>query len=224
MNDMQQYFANLSMSPDLPPAHQQFLFELRDVHGFVPKVCYDIGACVLHWTHGAKRVWPDSKYVLFDALDHVSFLYQGYDAYVGVLSDKDDRIVRFYQNEYLPTGSSYYREIGNQMSAQVFPDHAYQIKYAKTLDAVVKERGFPLPDLVKIDVQGSELDVINGGLETLKHAKYLIVELQHTDYNQGAPKADVSLPYIESLGFQCISKKFADNGADADYCFKNTRL
>lgn len=82
---------------------------------------------------------------------------------------------------------------------------------------------FPNPDLVKIDVQGSELDVIKGAQATLNYTKYLIVEIQHTDFNQGAPKVDSVLPFIESMhnnSWECIAHRFSDNGPDADYCFK----
>jgi hypothetical protein len=96
----------------------------------------------------------------------------------------------------------------------------YVERICRTLDSVVAERGFPLPDLIKIDVQGCEMDIIKGALETLRSAQYLIVELQDTNYNDGAPKADVTLPFIESLGWTCIARKFSDNGPDADYCFR----
>lgn len=71
----------------------------------------------------------------------------------------------------------------------------------------------------KIDVQGAELDIIKGGLSTIKNAKHMIVEMQHTDYNAGAPKVDVTLPFIESLGFKCVARRFAAAEVDADYGF-----
>ena len=40
-------------------------------------------------------------------------------------------------------------------------DHLHQtiiFQRTFTLDKVVKERGFPLPDFIKIDVQGCEMD------------------------------------------------------------------
>ena len=54
------------------------------------------------------------------------------------------------------------------------------------LDTIIKERNYPLPDLIKIDTQGSELDILNGSSEALKNIKYLIVELQHIQYNKNA--------------------------------------
>jgi hypothetical protein len=83
----------------------------------------------------------------------------------------------------------------------------------------VEENDFPLPDLVKIDVQCSEKYIIAGGLNTISHAKHLIVELQSIEYNEGAPNVDETLPYIESLGWKCTAPLFCNNGPDGDYGF-----
>jgi len=94
------------------------------------------------------------------------------------------------------------------------------VRVARTLDSVVRERGFPLPDLVKMDVQGGERDVVAGGRETLRAAEHIIAELQKTQYNEGAPLADEVREYIESaLGVACVAPLFCDNGPDGDYGF-----
>ena len=214
MDALSEHLAQLSRQAMMPSAHTAYLETLSRT--FHPRVCYDIGACVLHWTHAAQAVWRDAEYVLFDAFEPAAFLYEDYKHHVGVLSDVDGKQVRFHQNDYLPGGNSYYREVGS-----VFPADKYISKTCATLDAVVRARNLPLPDLIKIDAQGSELDILNGARETLRHAKYLIVELQHTEYNEGAPRADYSVPYIESLGWRCIAPLFCHNGADGDYCFEN---
>jgi FkbM family methyltransferase len=209
-NHLQQLSRNITM----PLSHIHFLENLKK-SGFEPKVIYDIGSCVLSWTDVAKCLWPNATYILFDAFAPAEFLYKGYDYHIGVLSDKDDKVVKFYQNDYLPTGNSYYREIGN-----VFPVDKYIEKKTKTIDTIVKERNFPLPDLVKIDVQGAECDIIKGGIQTFLHAQKLIVELQHIEYNENAEKNDVSLPLIEQLlNVKCTDPLFTNNGADGDYCF-----
>lgn len=199
--------------------HVRYLQKLKR-DGVEPKVIYDIGSCVLHWTNEAKKLWPDAKYILFDAFEPAEFLYEGYDYHIGILSDSE-KMVEWWQNDMWPGGNSYYREIGR---TDFFTDDMKTLKKTKTLDEVVKERGFPLPDLIKIDVQGSEVDILKGASETLTNVKDLIVELQHTEYNRGAPQVQESLPFIESLGFKCVAPMFAYNGPDADYHFRPTSL
>jgi FkbM family methyltransferase len=203
----------------LPKKHFNYLKDLKK-SGFEPKVIYDIGSCVLHWTNAARKLWPNAKYILFDAFEPAEFLYTGYDYNIGVLSNVDDNEVKFYQNDMWPGGNSYYKEID---STGYFPEDKFIVKKTKKLDTIVAEKGFPLPDLVKIDVQGAELDVIAGGSKTLSNATEMIVELQHNQYNYGAKLLNESLPTIESYGWKCVLPLFSNNGNDGDYGFSRTR-
>jgi len=217
---LQKHLTYLHQQDHIPINHVNYLRKLKS-EGFEPKVIYDIGSCVLHWTKEAKKLWPDAKYILFDAFSHAEFLYEGHDYNIGVLSDEDDKLISFYQNDFHPGGNSYYREIGCQ-HGDFFPQDKYIEMISKKIDTVVKEKGYPLPDLVKIDVQGAEVDIIKGGINTFKNASRMIIELQKTEYNQGAFKVDVSLPLIENLlGFKCTDPLFQNNGPDGDYGFIN---
>lgn len=224
IDNLQNYLRNLSNDDCIPINHKNHLIKLKR-SGFEPKVIYDIGSCVIHWTKFAKLLWPNATFILFDAFAPAEFLYieGGYDYNVGVLSSQDNSVVKFYQNDFLPGGNSYYREIGCD-NGKHFPEDKYLELVTKKLDTIVKERGFPLPDFVKIDVQGSEIDIIQGGLETLGHAERMIVELQHIEYNEGAFKSDESLPIIESLGWNCDAPLFQNNGADGDYSFVKSSI
>ena len=200
----------------LPYNHVMYLRNLKE-QGFEPKVIYDIGSCVLHWTNKAKEIWPDATYVLFEAMHEAEFLYSGYQYHMGVLCDKDNRELKFYKNVKMCGGNSYYREIGHPDSARIFPDDGYVIETGMTLDTIVKQKGFPLPDLIKMDIQGAERDVLMGGQMVQSNAKHLIVEMQHANYNEGAPQVFETGSYIESLGWTCCAPRFSGNGPDADY-------
>jgi FkbM family methyltransferase len=57
----------------------------------------------------------------------------------------------------------------------------------KTLDDVYKERFFgETIDLLKIDVQGSELDVLKGGSACLKKTKYIFLEISFKQIYKGS--------------------------------------
>jgi FkbM family methyltransferase len=203
----------------LPKEHVDFLIKLRDEYNFNPSVCYDIGSCVLHWTRHAHTVWPNSKIILFDAFERVKIFYENYDYYLGVLSNNDDKEIDFYQHDMLFGGNSYYKE-----NTFIFDNSNIIVKKTKTLDTVVNQQQFPYPDLIKIDVQGAELDILIGSNKVLSFCKYLIVELQDVHYNEGAPLAEKTIDYLKNKGWECIARKFSDNGPDGDYCFVNTNL
>ncbi len=205
----------------IPDSHKKCLYEMSTY--FKPNVIYDIGANVLHWTDVAKKVWPDSKIILFDAIESGRKLYEeeNLEHYIGVLSNEDDKIVKFYENELSPGGNSYYKEIGSKNAEKYYPENNYINKITKKLETLVKENNIALPDLIKIDVQGAELDILKGSMSIINKAKYLIIELQHTEYNRGAPLSHVTIKYLNEQGWEVVKEKFSDNGPDADYLFIN---
>ena len=211
---------NLIYNQDLLPiTHQNFLFKLRNEYNFHPKVCYDIGSAVLHWTRHAERVWKDTKIILFDAFEPYEYLYKNYDYNIGVLSDVNNKIVKFYQNDFYFGGNSYYKE-----NTEYFPEDGYLEKSTKTLDTIVEEKKYPYPDLIKVDVQGAEYDIFKGAQNVLSKAKVLLVELQHIEYNKGARLDYETINYLESINWKLEAEKFSPNGVDSDYCFINKNL
>ena len=56
----------------------------------------------------------------------------------------------------------------------------------ETLDKVVADKGWPHPQLMKLDVQGAECEILKGSPKVLESVEWLIVELQHINYNEGA--------------------------------------
>ena len=155
-------------------------------------------------------------------MDSAEFLYKerGMKYHVGVLSDETGKEVNFYQNDVHPGGNSYYKENEevNPDTVNYFNDNHRRKLKTVTVDAVSNLKRFPKPDFVKMDVQGAELDVLKGAVETLKDVKHVILELQVVEYNKGAPLKDEVIAYMDTQGFDCMGI-FSNNGPDGDYHF-----
>jgi FkbM family methyltransferase len=207
----------------MPEDHRQYLSHMKNALGINPKVVYDIGASTLHWYDSAKIVWSNADYIAFDGMVECAALYEeaGVKYAVNLLSDKDHRELYFYENKENPAGNSYYREnVEFSPAAQFLYDDAHRVKkLAKTLDTVVKENGFPMPDLIKLDIQGAEVDVLQGAKQVLKHCANLIVEIQEVEYNKGAPLKQEVIDYLESIGFDLVGDKFSGDHIAGDYHF-----
>ena len=88
-----------------------------------------------------------------------------------------------------------------------------------TLDTIVNQNGWKKPDLIKMDVQGAELDILLGAKDTILNCTDIILECQHTNYNDGAPKFNDVKQYMESIGFYLVAE-ICRNENDGDYHFK----
>lgn len=230
IDPIQQRLQQLHDTPLLPQEHVNYLHKMK-TDGIEPGVVYDIGACVLHWTNRAKQVWPNANIIPFEAMMDVEFLYKnaGFSNYaVGcVLSDKTGDVVEFYQNLEHPGGNSLYKENPDlsPLSNELFPENKKVAYKTNTLDDIVKLNNLPLPDLIKMDIQGAELAALKGAKETLKNCNHLILELQHKDYNFGAPKANEVIEYLKTIGFDMVGNGMfcgSELGVDGDYHFIRT--
>lgn len=225
-----QRLKELHDQPLLPMQHVEYLWNMK-YDGIRPKVIYDIGACVLHWTNRAKEVWPDAQIIPIEAMEEVANLYNeaGFERYVAgcLLSDVEEE-VEFYENLEHPGGNSLYKE-NNELSPladQLFPEDKKIKRMTDTLDNMVGYMNLPKPDLIKMDIQGAELKALKGATETLKTVNHLILELQHKDYNFGAPKAQEVIDYLKTIGFEMVGDGMfcgSELGVDGDYHFIRTR-
>ncbi len=219
-----QNLKNIRSGISIPTEHSEYLIKMKNLQNIYPRVIYDIGAAVLHWTDSARKVWPESKYFAFDAMDECAVLYKESNVgfAIAVLSDLDKKQVDFYMNKTAPGGNSYYRENPQFSPAAnyLYSDLHKIEKTTWTLDTVVRSCNFPLPDLIKIDVQGAEMDVLKGATQTLRQCNDLILEIPHIEYNKGAPKKEQIIDFVESIGFRLVTAAFAtSSGMDADYHF-----
>ena len=219
-------------SNNIPNDHIIFLEKLSKV--FTPNnmIIYDIGSSVLHWTQNASNLWKNSIIYPFDGMTEMKLFYDEYNNRhnthykynVCVLCDEDYKRISFYQNEEVSSGNSYYKEIGHKDSHTIFTENHIKHKIGMKLETVVRNKNIPMPDLIKIDVQGAELDILKGSMSIINHAKFLIVELQHTEYNKGAPLCNQTRDFLIENGWQIYAEKFSNNGPDADWCFINTKI
>lgn len=217
----------LSTQRLLPTKHVEYMWQMKN-DGADPRVVYDIGACVLHWTREAVNVWPHAQFIAFEAMPEAAAVFNHYNVphCIAVLSDKDDVELTFYQNTTHPGGNSYYRENPevNAAADVYFSQATARTVTAWTLDTIVSTNNLPLPDLIKMDVQGAELDVLRGASNCLANASDVILELQKVEYNKGAPLRDEVIAYMGLQGFVLKNDgPFCDNGPDGDYHFTRVK-
>lgn len=78
-------------------------------------------------------------------------------------------------------------------------------------------------DLLKIDVEGRELDVLEGARETLEtHRPAVVIEVAPTNLSRFGTGPEQILGFFESLGYRGgrFGKPWGPGGRDADYLFE----
>jgi FkbM family methyltransferase len=183
-------------------SHRNALTRLKSL-GFAPGVIYDVGAYRGGWTRLASEVFPQAQFVLFEAnRDHAGALAAtGRRHVIAALGGEDGGARVFHvPRQGDVTGASLYVE-----NTIHYAEANLQVREVETarLDTLVAREKLPAPDLIKIDVQGAELEVLAGAAETLRDANALIVEASFVDYNKGGPLVADVIAAMDRLGFKC---------------------
>jgi FkbM family methyltransferase len=182
---------------DVDKLQDLFYYLENSLISFNLETVYDIGASDGSFTNNISQyLHEDTKYHLFEPYEYpeieVDVDHQWHKVY---LSDRE-RKVDFYINDEFHTGNSYYRE-DTEAFDKIEPVEVTTI----SLDKYVAENNLPLPDLMKIDTQGSELDILKGAEYCLKNASVLILELPLIPYNLGSPNIAEIIDYLRSKRF-----------------------
>lgn len=154
-------------------------------------VVYDIGACRGAWSKQYEEIFPEAQFYLFDAV-RKPYAQTG-DRWTwieAVLSRPGMGDVDFFSNS--GGGDSYYREITGAFDG-VTPERRGTV----TLD----EMDLPAPQVMKLDTQGSELDILMGAEKALDEALMLQIEVSVTPYNEGAPGFDDYIRFMMERDF-----------------------
>lgn len=165
--------------------------------GLVIDTVFDIGAHKGWWSTPLKdTVLRDSFFYLFEAnpAHEAELKATGFPYYLGVLSAPGQDTVEFYS--IAGTGDSYYRE-----NTKFYDNTTATTVPARTLESVMKEANVPVPQFLKLDTQGSEIDILCGAEPFLPMVDLVYLECPTLKYNAGAPSLTEYIDYMKSQNF-----------------------
>lgn len=145
--------------------------------GFYPQTIVDVGANHGGWSRVVRSVFKDADFILIEPQEEMRpFLDQfcrqtpGAQWFLAGAGAEEGELSLTLWDDL-------------QGSAFLSPEIQAMTPYTKkrqvpivTLDGLVAAGKFPVPDLIKIDVQGFELEVLRGSLGCLGRSQMLIVE------------------------------------------------
>jgi FkbM family methyltransferase len=168
-------------------------------------VIYDIGANIGTWILLAKSVIPSACIHAFEPLPkHQTEFLQNFTGKENVAlhpiavgsrnATGTLHITGFSDSSSLlqPNDACWsefgVREVG-RLPLQVF-----------RLDDYRSDKQIPLPDLIKLDIQGSELEALRGGPECLMSAKAVVAEVSFIEYYEGQCLFHDMITYLAQFG------------------------
>lgn len=178
---------------------------LRQVRnqGVVPGTVIDVGAASGNWSAECHGVFPGARYLLVEPLEEFAGLLRGRvrslgplgsGAFIPAVASGEDGERAFNVHEDL-FGSSLLRE------AESGVDGVERTVRSVTVDTLVREAGAPGPYLLKVDVQGAELDVLAGATVTLESAALVVLEVSFFNFHAGGPQFHDVVSHMKQAGF-----------------------
>ena len=198
----------------------QLIHKLKH-HNFDINKILDIGAHKGEWTQKFREHFPNVDSTMIEANpNHADFLSTVGRFHIALLG-KNNEQVDYYectdvQNNH---GNGIYKENTN------VPFRAEK-RQMITLERLLPNQQF---DLIKMDVQGAELDILQGAPNIIHNTKYLWLEVNVHNYNIGAPRAGQTIAYLDQIGFEIFDvadvNHFGNEGhlLSMDLLFINSR-
>jgi FkbM family methyltransferase len=160
----------------------------------------DIGASDGRWTRECMTVYPTATYTLIDPLMENEASLRAFCSerpqcryWLGALGKEEGRLSLYVH--------------GDQSSAYLSKEygrHPREIRMS-TLDTLLAEGHLESPpDMIKLDVQGYELDVLRGAEKSLSTASLVLAELSFQPIYQAQPLADELICFLSQKKFKIL--------------------
>lgn len=186
------------------PIGDIYLF-LEDIlhRGFECKMILDIGANNGDWSRMASKIFPDSEYFLIDPLiemenDLKSFCREHKKSsyrICGVGSKNEMRYLTIWNNNL--EGSTF---TVNE-NATFKKNNLQRLIQIRTINYLLEKKLLKIPQIIKIDVQGFEIEVLKGCSLLFGKTDLFIIEISLFKFNKEIPTFFEVIEFMEKIEY-----------------------
>ncbi len=178
-----------------------FLEDVRS-RGYAIACAVDCGANEGEWAREFLGVYPEAKVVLVEAQESMRPKLEAlraefplaYAHIGGVGRAHAEKLFTFWPDR---KGSTFLQNEDKQAQAE-----GRQVAIPiDTLPDILRKAGAPTPELVKMDIQGFELEALEGMGDMLGKVGALILESDLFSFLPGQPQADALVTWLAARGF-----------------------
>jgi FkbM family methyltransferase len=161
--------------------------------GFRPGGIIDVGANVGAWAATVARIFPSCAIHMIEAQPALEpeLAATGFPYTIALLGPVERTAVPFFLSG---TGSSAMEEVTG------FAKDSIDLP-VKRLDDLEPVKALRSPLLLKLDVQGYELQVLAGAAEVLGQTEVILAEVSLLEYNKGSPLMHEVIAYLAERNF-----------------------
>lgn len=169
-----------------PAGDMQFLLAQLKQLGFRPQWMLDVGANKAEWSRTAKLIFPEAHCFLIEPQiemqPQIEKFCQAFPGSQWVLagagSEPGELSLTVWDDL---AGSSF---LPSDQTAVTTQRRTVQIV---TIDQLIQDQKLPIPELVKLDIQGFELEALKGATQLFGHTEVLILEVALFPFLPGQP-------------------------------------
>jgi FkbM family methyltransferase len=194
------------------------LFNQLSDYGYSPGVVFDIGGSNGMWSQLINSVFPNAHYHLFEPLaDHQeNYKKSLHDVLgknanftlhkIGLGNENAIQDMAIFGNG---VGSTFLETDRIKASEQALKDMGLLDEMARfqvrRLDDYASEKKLPSPQIIKMDTQGFEVAIVEGGQSTVKAADILVLETWlYRGYGETTPLLHELMDRVGELGFVLV--------------------
>lgn len=173
-------------------------FALLKNVGFVPTTILDVGAFAGDWARAAEKIYPEAEIFLIESSEdrREDLMKTGLSYMIATAGSKPES-VEFYDIPGKKANSRFKEQ------TEDFLADTPVTKITYPLDMLME--GMPAVSLMKIDTQGSELEVLKGASRILKDVEVIYITIPLMRIHKGAPLALEILAFCKDKGFELLN-------------------
>jgi len=178
---------------------------LKDLYSrkFRPRKIADIGANEGKWSKMTKEIFKDADFYLIEPLLEMETKLNefcksnpGSKYFLYGAGSKKEKLYLTLGGDNLTGSNLVYEE--NEFLKKANEQREIQII---TIDSLIENKEMSVPDFVKMDIQGFELEALKGGEKLFQNTEVFIIETNFFEFMKGVPLAHEIILFMAEKGY-----------------------
>ncbi len=186
-----------------PIAKFDYFLEDLKARGLSPELILDVGANEGQWTRMAKRFFPNSSFLLIEPQSEMrqalNTLCKEFNDVYWVEAGAGSQAGRLVQtiwddlhgSSFLPEVKEELLNLGKQREVEII-----------TIDSLIQSRQLKSPELVKLDIQGFELEALKGASSLFGKTEVFILETSLYRFTPNTPTLKDIIAFMDERGYE----------------------